>query len=461
MVRVDMNPARRAISKRHKRRRRIARRRLQKARRQQHQELAAAEAARQARCAAIAKWTEEENKRERRHAPVSPPSRKPLVKFADDVFVTEIPNNNADRLPKPVTSPIGVSIADAPALRFRDRLQTVKFLTVNDEWGDQSDDEENDPEFLPESLLDDASPNPTSISPQGIQPSRLPAKQVSAKAAAQHGNLATTTASLENPNTTTDDHARPVPSISPVNASPTKSTAIASKSPRPKSEDSPETLPSQGKPIASKRSLKRIKPSPSPVSAPSPSQSRSARHESFHSSSKLLSPVESTVRDDSAIPVSRNKKKRRITHRVDASFTPSSSLHAASPKEKRPFPANGHATAVPHASDPRLAHGNGSLAKDVMRSSAGDSDEEEIDNMFVDLVKHRAAKRAAQSFKTADSERLNKVAHETENGRAKKVVNRPTRYTEDGLRIVTFEELAADQPKGLGGPCPFECSCCF
>lgn len=37
------------------------------------------------------------------------------------------------------------------------------------------------------------------------------------------------------------------------------------------------------------------------------------------------------------------------------------------------------------------------------------------------------------------------------------------RYTDDGLRIYTEEDIANDptQPTGLNGACPFDCGCCF
>lgn len=35
--------------------------------------------------------------------------------------------------------------------------------------------------------------------------------------------------------------------------------------------------------------------------------------------------------------------------------------------------------------------------------------------------------------------------------------------TEEGYRVYSLDELAADQPAGLelSGPCPFDCNCCF
>lgn len=35
------------------------------------------------------------------------------------------------------------------------------------------------------------------------------------------------------------------------------------------------------------------------------------------------------------------------------------------------------------------------------------------------------------------------------------------RYTEEGFRIYSVEELKKDQPVNLKGECPFDCNCCF
>lgn len=461
MVRVDMNPARQAISKRHKRRRRIARHRLRKARRQQQQEFVAAEAARQARCAAVAKWTEEEKKREQQQQAVASPSpRKALVKFADDVLVTEIPVHDGDRLPKPVISPIGVSIADAPSLRFRDRVQTVKFVTINDDLSDYSDDGENDPDFVPKLLAEDDAFDAAPLLPKRVQPLRLSAKDVLRREHAHDESVAGATPPPENGDTSNNHYAQRASSNASASACPNKTTLIAIKSSLEKSEDSSKQLSSGGKPVASKESSKRAKPDQPLVSASSTSNLRPTSHEFSETLSESVSRGASILAHNATPPDNPKKKKRKLNYHTDVSPSSLPSSNAASPR-KHNSSVNGHATAVPHASDPSLAREIGSPAKDATLSSKRDNDKEEIDSMFVDLVKLRASRKATDNFNLKAIDQRDEAIGNTKNGRTKKTVGGPTRYTEDGLRIVTYEELATDQPKGLNGPCPFDCSCCF
>jgi Eukaryotic protein of unknown function (DUF1764) len=35
------------------------------------------------------------------------------------------------------------------------------------------------------------------------------------------------------------------------------------------------------------------------------------------------------------------------------------------------------------------------------------------------------------------------------------------RYTKDGLRILTEDDIKAENTQELNGECPFDCSCCF
>lgn len=460
MARVDMSPARQAICKRHKRRRRMARRHLHKARRQQHREFIAAETARLARCAAVAKWTEEEKKREQQRTLTPQSPRKTLVKFANDVFVTEIPAHVGDRLPKPVTSPVGVSIADAPALRFRDRVQTVKFVTINDDWSDQSDDDERDPEFVPKSLAGDDALGGTPHSSQRIQPLRQSVKGVLSRARA-HGESAADGIPPFKNGCTSKNHTQRTSSNALADASSSKSTSNAIKCSPRKTGDSSKKLSPKDRPVASKKSSERSKSDlpPAPTSSLT-SNLHPGSHQISQLSSKPASLVKSTPVHNSTPPENRKKKKRKLNHHADI-LPPSLPSSDATSRSKFNTYINGHATATTHASGPSLEHENGSFAKDATLSSKQDSDKEEIDNMFVDLVKLRAVKKTADSSKLGASVKQNEAVGKAENGKTRKVGGGPTKYTEDGLRIVTYEEMAADQPKGLNGPCPFDCSCCL
>ncbi len=86
--------------------------------------------------------------------------------------------------------------------------------------------------------------------------------------------------------------------------------------------------------------------------------------------------------------------------------------------------------------------------------------EEDLEDMFAGLVKSKAERRAAavKKEKTLGEEASKKKPNGASPSRAS---GNAIRYTEDGLRVYTYDDIAADQPKGLNGPCPFDCSCCF
>lgn len=174
MVRVDMSVARAAITKRQRRRRRAATRLLARQCREEREELAAAEHARHARRMSVAAWLVHDATLTRHRQPPNvarndrekelvrtPPKRRRSVTFADDVLVTEIPAAADEALPKPVSSPIGVALTDGAIAKetLRERLTAVgnrglprsgRYLVFGDDWSDGTDDEEHDPEFMPE-----------------------------------------------------------------------------------------------------------------------------------------------------------------------------------------------------------------------------------------------------------------------------------------------------------------------
>mmetsp|Transcript_9323 Transcript_9323/g.28091 ORF Transcript_9323/g.28091 Transcript_9323/m.28091 type:complete len:205 (+) Transcript_9323:116-730(+) len=77
----------------------------------------------------------------------------------------------------------------------------------------------------------------------------------------------------------------------------------------------------------------------------------------------------------------------------------------------------------------------------------------EIDDLFSGRKKKRPEPRNLQD--PSSSQQPPKLRRDTNN------LDGEIRYTEDGLRIYTYEELMRDQPEGLNGPCPFDCNCCF
>lgn len=130
---------------------------------------------------AVENWEREEKRlrRERKRKEKEDAEKEPdrrVVRFADEVFVTEIPLKPADPIPKPVASPIGVAVSESAIARQRldqimanakelDRLlaitnaprlaRTTQFVPVDGNWGnlsdedDDDDDDDDDPEYDP------------------------------------------------------------------------------------------------------------------------------------------------------------------------------------------------------------------------------------------------------------------------------------------------------------------------
>lgn len=85
---------------------------------------------------------------------------------------------------------------------------------------------------------------------------------------------------------------------------------------------------------------------------------------------------------------------------------------------------------------------------------------EELEDLFSGLKKSKAKQReAVAAAKSVDASKQ-KVKNGVPASMLKKKLNGP-RFTEEGLRVYTYDEIAEDQPSGLNGPCPFECSCCY
>lgn len=110
------------------------------------------------------------------------------------------------------------------------------------------------------------------------------------------------------------------------------------------------------------------------------------------------------------------------------------------------------------------AAANGAPVKDAKLSEAAvsvekksnDTDAEgmsDLDALFAGLSKKKAANKKSPQEKQLKKKGASPLSKHGAGGGIK--------YTDDGLRVYTMDEIAADQPKELSGPCPFECSCCF
>eukprot|EP00172_Hildenbrandia_rubra_P002013 Plantae.Rhodophyta-Hildenbrandia_rubra.ctg26621.p1 GENE.Plantae.Rhodophyta-Hildenbrandia_rubra.ctg26621~~Plantae.Rhodophyta-Hildenbrandia_rubra.ctg26621.p1 ORF type:complete len:542 (+),score=114.01 Plantae.Rhodophyta-Hildenbrandia_rubra.ctg26621:89-1714(+) len=91
----------------------------------------------------------------------------------------------------------------------------------------------------------------------------------------------------------------------------------------------------------------------------------------------------------------------------------------------------------------------------------GDAD---IDDIFAGLKRRRSSGGHSPEAKRMKSPSGKKAMYRkkgNEGIKHKNFTNGHLRYSSDGLRVYTVDEIAADQPDGLNGSCPFECSCCF
>ncbi|KAJ8901918.1 hypothetical protein NDN08_004122 [Rhodosorus marinus] len=120
---------------------------------------------------------------------------------------------------------------------------------------------------------------------------------------------------------------------------------------------------------------------------------------------------------------------------------------------------NGESASKPNGTTPRKRR---RPKGDVEQLSADKSEEkqdrasnksEEIDDLFKGKKKK---KTSTEPGVNAGSQSL-----KSSRGGRRPLDSEEMRYTEDGLRIYTYDDLKRDQPEGLNGPCPFDCNCCF
>lgn len=444
MVRVDMNPTRQVISKRRLRRRRNAARRVARLKRIQQREILAAEAARQARCVAVAKWTEAEKQRDREqaHTPPDQPHRKPVVRFSPDVMITKIPHDVAQQLPEPVSSPMASPAPVGAPTGGGGPSRPAKFVTVGEDWSDEdSGDEEGDPEFL----LVEGDDHVDSEVQRRIRPVRVG------------------TVLFDQLDDIEESLAKPTSRFHPDDnrAWASGHGNMDSEHSKRKPHDSSRKLTGGQDRCGDPGPRKEINlNSTAELNAPharSGIEGSASTASGKNATSAAVDHNDDTSDVSTGSPDSR-KKKRKLNQRNGAASPSSSQSTAGSSLGKMcKLSSNGH---LAHASNASLANGNSSGRSNSAADHA-DEEEEEIDNLFDGLVKQKAARKAARATvleaeggKAGDGEegKVEGLRRGKETG---------PRYTEDGLRIVTYGEIAADQPKGLNGPCPFDCSCCF
>ena len=89
-------------------------------------------------------------------------------------------------------------------------------------------------------------------------------------------------------------------------------------------------------------------------------------------------------------------------------------------------------------------------SEDSAQTQEQSSDNDEMSDIFSGL------KKPMRSSRRADRNQIKSISSNgTRNPRGRPKV------TEEGWKVYSMDELKADQPENLNGPCPFDCSCCF
>ncbi|KAI0562063.1 hypothetical protein FGB62_67g010 [Gracilaria domingensis] len=435
MVTVDMSKTRQQISKRKRRLRRLQRRRLQKVRRQQHAQLIAAGAARKARQEAVQNWHEEEKRRAKQ--PRSQPRNKPRVRFADNVSVTEIPTVPEHSLPKPVSSPTGVRLVkdtendpplDAALLGVCGDMQHAFTLLCA---SDDDYDEDDDPDFVPGVLAEHADVQlPVAVRPKRrLIPQQLPVPDTSASKPAKAHN---------NPSHNSSHNSSPA-------STPPKSCSSRDKPLKQSAEHNKNA--SSSKPNGIVKSPKRKR---------SHSKMLSTENEKSPSASPDAAESKTSPINASDSPRRRKKKKRKLSNTAQTdnsaqhqpkSPTPADNKH--SPKKVQPTAGQAQSNVNSPQLNPVLAtvqvnKQNGAVAN-------GASEDSDIDDMFGQMVRRKAQVRAEQrNRKKVANANAEKPVGDGDKGKSHKRKG-PTRYTEEGFRIMSYDEIKADQPAGLNG----------
>lgn len=476
MVTVDMSKTRLRISKRKRRIRRLQRRRIQKAQREQQAQLLAAGKAKESRDRAIQNWIEEEKRLARQretssHSP-STPKRKLRVRFAENVSVTEIPTKPQHKLPKPISSPIGVRLArddennESPYRHLVRNPTTMRFALFS---SDEKDDESNDPDFVPgtedagEEEEDEEEPNPLPITTSKRRMTAVPV---------------------------------PLRKSTTLRSQKTLQGNASNSSQKPadqyKSRMSPIT--GKSKTIRAKTTVKTGPPEqcePCVVDAPPNGLSQGSGRKRKHHALNSHKPINTSSFRTSS-PSSENRKSFTQLNVIDvAPNTPDSSRTR---KNKRRRLVNGQYTnagpnklKLTERSDTDLVQNITSASEPLSgdetkcfkpKSPPGldkcgeedgicrnsDRDDSEIDALFGELVRQKAQKKLERGKGGNSREESGKSSRKQVNNtgmNGSRERKGPTRYTEEGFRIMTYDEIKADQPSGLNGDCPFDCSCCF
>lgn len=159
----------------------------------------------------------------------------------------------------------------------------------------------------------------------------------------------------------------------------------------------------------------------------------------FHAPSKSI--VRSTTKSDVVTPMKERPKKKSVLELTKMATTPTEKKR----KEKAVKKHVDRTTEI----DELFA---GKRKRKLTVTENGDTGERQCSRNDHNREAYHRQSRGSKSEGTGQSSA-------TDLGRPG--AGEQVRFTDDGLRIYTYEEIMRDQPPNLNGPCPFECSCCF
>ena len=463
-----MGPTRDQITKRARRRRREARRSMKRARLREEANAAAAILARQK---AIQTWEEEEERLEslRKQQSSSKSISSRIIRFSDQVQVTTIPTESNNSLPPPISSPIGLAlmprISDSDTEEDDDQqhilsqnsnslpspnaqgivLDAFRKLIAGDFADDEDDDE--DPEFKPPLQLDEPDQS-QSISIRRGRPKRDIVKSLASAFDSSSPNdklLGKRCRSQSQDNHQQKQEDKHQETNNKLHK-PNSQTILQNGHVDEKSIKSPKK----------KRKISNSLHSPTSTSIP---DSHTINIPTDNADEQLHDPPSPDIETTSQNP----KKEDLLNNKKNNPSDVNKSIQKKRKKKK-------NKSSVPPKEDQSI---NGQTGEDKPSPSSSSSSSQsssedanaELDSMFENMTKKRAILKAEQAAKATklekqqSNEQRNKDK-KSPNGK-KKNAQGPSRYTNDGLRILSYDEIAADQPKGLNGNCPFDCSCCF
>jgi len=499
--RIDLGPLRAQISKvkQSKKARAAQRRRLAAIRAE-----AARAASEAARISALRAWEAEEKRLEANPKPKVPTR----VRFSPNLMVTEIPVSHNNDLPKAVQSPARLEdgpredLAAAPQLFNINNLPEfdIDMELDNENHTEAADDDE---EYTPYSMLFGSKGKKAGSSTRSNPPRKV-RKGTPKKLPSQNDDPPSPTAAPGVGDSASAGNKKRKRSSQPGNANHNDTTPPASPSASPSSQLSSSPESNAASPKSRKRRRKAQTPDENDIAGdPNGPNGKALGGAGGAACGSDKTDAEMTEDIKAAVANANDVQMKVANGQPDIPETDSNTANGESPAAIEPdltdpktditikfVPANGKAgrkkgkgkkkgaAEAPNSPWPSNANGAAATgakkaaAKDTSKANAtpGTDDEAangngtaakaELEDIFQTLKKNNKAKKAAAA----------KADNANNNSKKRKLQKRtspssasvgPRRYTEEGFPIYTEDEIVNDQPKGLNGPCPYDCACCI